>query len=179
MKKVIKNYTFSASTKKITFTDYSSISLEGVMLITNAMSNVIIYNFADPLLGGLVSGNVLTLDYNTGAMSNTDKLQIFYDDPDSNLDDAAAAILEAARQITFLANAKGLSGEIRTSILSGIITTVNTVTTVSTVTTVGTVTTVSTVANQSNIGGLSAQQIVPATQNQAALASNITNVILT
>lgn len=79
MKKLITNYTFSASTKQITFTDYATISLSSVLLITNVTDNIIIYNFADS--GGAVSGNVLTLTYNTASMDNGDKLQIFYDDP--------------------------------------------------------------------------------------------------
>ena len=79
MKKLITNYTFDASAKQITFTDYASISLASVLLITNVTDNIIIYNFADS--GGTVAGNVLTLTYNTASMDNGDKLQIFYDDP--------------------------------------------------------------------------------------------------
>ena len=78
MKKLITNYTFNASAKTIAFNDYTTISLKNILLITNTTSNVIIYNFAS--LGGTVSGNVLTLTYNTTSMSNSDNLQIFYDD---------------------------------------------------------------------------------------------------
>ncbi len=80
MKILIKNYSFSAVEKKVTFVDYASIDLEGILLITNVTSNIIIYNFANPAKGGSVVGNVLTLDFDTTAMSNTDELQIFYDD---------------------------------------------------------------------------------------------------
>lgn len=38
-----------------------------------------VYQFNDPSLGGTVSGNVLTLAFNTTGMHNTDKLQIIYD----------------------------------------------------------------------------------------------------
>lgn len=79
MKKLITNYTFDASEKQITFTDYVTLSLPSILLITNVTDNIIIYNFADS--GGTVAGNVLTLTYNTASMSDTDKLQIFYDDP--------------------------------------------------------------------------------------------------
>ena len=82
MKILITNYSFDASGKTITFNDYTSILLERVLLITNVTDNVIIYNFADPNKGGTVSDNVLTLTYDTTSMSDTDKLQIFYDDPD-------------------------------------------------------------------------------------------------
>ena len=78
--KRITNYTFDKSTRKVTFTDYAAISLEGIKLVTNTTSNIIIYNFADPLAGGTVATNVLTLTYDTSSMANTDKLMILYDD---------------------------------------------------------------------------------------------------
>jgi hypothetical protein len=79
MKTLITAYTFAAASKQITFTGINPISLENLLLITNTTDNIIIYNFADPTKGGTVSTNVLTLTYNTTTMSNTDKLQIFYD----------------------------------------------------------------------------------------------------
>jgi hypothetical protein len=81
MKVLVPNYTFNASAKTVTFNSYGSISLENVLLITNASRGTIIYSFADPSLTGTVSGNILTLTYNTTSMSNSDKLQVFYDDP--------------------------------------------------------------------------------------------------
>jgi hypothetical protein len=53
--------------------------LEQLLVITNVTDNIIIYNFADPSAGGTISNNVLTLNYNTVSMSNTDSLQIFLD----------------------------------------------------------------------------------------------------
>lgn len=79
MKKLITNYTFNAAAKQITFTDFTSISIKNVLLITNVTDNILIYNFASPALGGTTSSNVLTLTYNTASMENTDNLQIFYD----------------------------------------------------------------------------------------------------
>lgn len=84
MKIQVTNYTFDKTAKTVTFTDYTTIRLDSLLLITNVTDNVIIYNFANPLLGGTVSGNVLTLTYNTSSMDNADKLQIFYDDPDTS-----------------------------------------------------------------------------------------------
>ena len=80
MKKLIDNYTFTASARTIVFNDYSSINPSGLLLITNAIDNIIIYNFASASLGGIVSGNTLTLTYNTSTMSDDDSLQIFYED---------------------------------------------------------------------------------------------------
>lgn len=79
MKVQITNYTFDKTAKTVTFTDYTTIRLDSILLITNVTDNVIIYNFADPSLGGTVSGNAVTLTYDTSSMDNTDKLQIFYE----------------------------------------------------------------------------------------------------
>ena len=76
MKKLITSYSFNAASKQITFSE--DISLEGLLLITNVTTNQIIYNFASS--GGTLAGRVLTLDYNTTSMSDSDNLQIFYDD---------------------------------------------------------------------------------------------------
>jgi hypothetical protein len=80
MKKLITNYTFNPTEKTITFEDYDTIDLERVLLITNVTRNEIIYSFADPSKGGSVSGNVLTLNYDTSDMDDTDQLQIWYED---------------------------------------------------------------------------------------------------
>ena len=79
MKILYEDYTFDSALKTVTFNSLATISLEQLLLITNVTTNTIIYNFASPDLGGTVSGNTLTLDYNTATMSSTDKLQIFLD----------------------------------------------------------------------------------------------------
>lgn len=78
-KQLIPRYSFNATAKTVTFSDFETIKLERVLLITNTTDNVIIYNFADPLKGGTVAGNILTLTYNTATMSDTDKLAIHYE----------------------------------------------------------------------------------------------------
>ena len=82
MKVQLTNYAFDKTAKTVTFTDYTSIRLDSVLLITNVTDNIIIYNFAEPTLGGTVATNVLTLIYDTSTMDDTDDLQIFYDDTD-------------------------------------------------------------------------------------------------
>lgn len=79
MKTLIKNYSFNAAAKSITFNDFPSVDLNQVLVITNVTDNIIIYNFA--ALGGSITNNVLTLNYNTTSMSNSDELQIFIDVP--------------------------------------------------------------------------------------------------
>lgn len=79
-KRQLINYTFDASAQTITLTDYTTIRLDSILLITNVTDNVIIYNFADATKGGTVATNVLTLTYDTTSMADADKLLIYYDD---------------------------------------------------------------------------------------------------
>jgi hypothetical protein len=79
MKKLVSNYSFNAAAKQITLSDYTSVDLESLLLITNVANNTIIYNFAGQGKGATISGNVLTLDFDTTSMSNSDSLQIFID----------------------------------------------------------------------------------------------------
>lgn len=152
MKKLIDNYTFTASAKTIVFNDYSLINHAGLLLITNTTDNIIIYNFASPSLGGVVDGNTLTLTYNTATMSDDDSLQIFYEDgtlpSTSDQDEQLMMVLKLLLQRTaddpiwydMATNALRITGAITgaVTISSG------TVTTVTSVTTIG---------NQTNMGG--------------------------
>jgi hypothetical protein len=76
----IDNYTFDKTAKTVTFTSYTTIQLDDILLITNVTDNIIIYNFADATKGGTVLTNVLTLTYDTSSMDNSDKLLIYYYD---------------------------------------------------------------------------------------------------
>jgi hypothetical protein len=82
MKRLITNYTFNPATRQVTLTDFATVALDQYLLITNVTDNIIIYNFANPELGGTVSTNVITLTFNTTAMSAGDRLQIFIDVPE-------------------------------------------------------------------------------------------------
>lgn len=94
MKVLVTDYSFNASSKTVTFNEYTNIELNRLLLITNATRNTIIYNFANPVLGGTVTGNVLTLASSTVGMSSDDKLQIFYENEDVPASDEALAILK-------------------------------------------------------------------------------------
>ena len=96
MKKLIKNYTFDAINNKVILNDYSIIRLDSMLVITDVVTNTIIYNFADANTGGHVNENefIFTND-NSGRAGHA--LQIFYDD-DSNL--ASEETLEALLNIT-------------------------------------------------------------------------------
>lgn len=77
------SYAFDKTAKTITFSGLQqSITLLNILLITNVTANTIIYNFADSTKGAVsFNNNILTLDYDTSAMTNTDVLQIFLDLP--------------------------------------------------------------------------------------------------
>jgi hypothetical protein len=74
------SYAFDKDLRTITFSDVS-LSQEQILLITNTTDQIIIYSFADTNIGGSLVGSVLTLEYDTTSMSNTDKLQIYVDVP--------------------------------------------------------------------------------------------------
>jgi hypothetical protein len=97
-KSLITAYTFDASEKKVTFTGINPISLASILLITNVTDNIIIYNFADPTLGGTVATNVLTLTFATTSMDDTDKLQIWYDDGAAQI--TQATVTKSVEQAT-------------------------------------------------------------------------------
>lgn len=94
MKVLFQDYIFNAAAKQITFDTTDVISLENILLITNVTDNIIIYNFANPSQGGTLSNNVLTLDYDTVTMSDTDSLQIYLDLYGAPATDSSIAILQ-------------------------------------------------------------------------------------
>lgn len=170
MKIQIKNYSFNKDTKYITFNDYTNIDLDSVLLVTNVTSNIIIYNFANPLLGGYTSGNTLILNYNTSGMTNLDSLQIFYEDngtpatlENQELLNTLISLVEnqiendnvIQRQLLQLLKPLGIvsngSFRLNVDINNG-----GTIAQVTLVPTVTNVTTVGTISNQTNLGGLSA-----------------------
>ena len=168
MKTLITNYSFSAGGKTITFNDYTTIDLNRVLLITNVKSpQVIIYNFADSSLGGTVSGNVLSLSYNTASMANTDSLQIYYDSDE--LVASQSGQWSIVNTLKDLVNAvafpawynRALGNRINTSavIESGTVTTVTSVTNVA-------------ASTLSMVGGYQANELATSTSIQAWAASN-------
>ena len=183
MKILVTNYTFNASAKTITFNSYQTISLASILLITNENTNpaTIIYNFAAS--NGTVSGNVLTLTYNTTAMSNTDPLQIYYDDvaiaastqvdqliQEDLLTQLITSVNQLAKMQIALAGAS-IQVQLQANATNPSIGNINTITTLPTlanVTTVGTVTTASTVTNVAQLGGVVANQAIEDWQRIAA-----------
>jgi hypothetical protein len=98
---LIPDYTFDASAKTVTFDSFADIDIKRVLLITNVTDNIIIYNFADATIGGTAATNVLTLDYDTTTMSDSDELQVYYD-----MGSLVQRIDEASATITYIGYAQ-------------------------------------------------------------------------
>lgn len=174
MKKLITNYTFNAAAQTVTFTDYTTISLESVLLITNVTDNVIVYNFADIGYGGSVSGNILTLAYNTTGMDDTDDLQIFYDDTDvqpsnaelqTTLNSLTGTLQELTARLAVLAGmANAGQPALRVIPIASVATAVS-----------GSLTTVTSVGSLTNIGAVPATTVAWSQGNLLATQANINN----
>lgn len=153
MKILFENYTFDASTKKVTFNTTDTVTLEKLLIITNVTTNTIIYNFADPLTGGTVLNNVLTLDYDTTGMSDNDKLQIFLDNSLTPASEESLQYLKKIAQLVAPLSVQDANQRQRVAIDAS----TATVTVAGTVTanpSSGTITTVSTVSNIGALGGV-------------------------
>jgi hypothetical protein len=93
MKIKINNYIFNPSNKTVVFSDYNSIKLDNIILIVEVTTGTIIYNFAAANLTGAVSGNILTLNYDTTSIANTSNLAIYYDDDTINVSTDESVVL--------------------------------------------------------------------------------------
>jgi len=177
MKKLITNYTFNATAKTVTFTDYTTIRLESVLLITNVTDNVIVYNFADLGFGGSVTDNILTLAYNTTGMDDTDSLQIFYDDNDvqpantelqTTLNSLTGTLQELTARLEVLA---GMANAGQPALRVIPIASVSTAVTGSVTATVAS----TVVSSMTNMGTVPATTVAWANQNLLATQANINN----
>lgn len=172
MKRLVHNYTFDTGTKKIVLPDYSDIKLENLLLVTNVTRGVIMYNFAANTSGASASGNVIQLVTDTTGMDNADRIQIYYDDlaVDSREDensDFAQALYEVTEKLGFLTSLRNATGQLRVDISNGGSVSLNANQTLATL------------SNMVAVGGFSANQHIPATQNTIAVQSNINNVVIT
>lgn len=169
MKILAKNYTFNPSTKQITLKDLATLKLSQVLLITNVTTNEIIYNFANPLLGGSVAGNVITLDKDVTAMADTDALQIFYDNEEAPVgEDIAEALYSLVALLGFLPAVRGSLADLR-------------VTPTGTVNIAGSLTaltTLTTLTNMAQMGGQNLNTVPKSFDNQLAILGNINNVTI-
>jgi hypothetical protein len=89
----LKGYTLNPSTRVITYPGI--IKQEQLILITNVTAGQVIYNFSDPSLkatayatsiSGATGTTTITLNFNTAAMSSTDKLQFIVDEVNERME---------------------------------------------------------------------------------------------
>lgn len=180
MKILINNYTFDKTAKTVTFTDYTTIELKNLLLITNTTDNIIIYNFASPTKGGTVVNNILTLVYDTSAMDNGDKLQIYYDDGiDTNslteatntLIAAQTDLIQTIQELSY--RLTGLTSLIQSGTPALRVAPISSISTAVT----GTLTAVTTVGTLTNFGtGIPAKEAADDINNMVATIANIQNV---
>lgn len=131
MKQLVTSYGFNKTAKTVTLSNYSTVSLAGLLLITNTTNNKIIYNFADSTTTATASGNVVTLSYDTTGMNNTDALQIFYEDgnPENcvqtisnyyvSVSGAVSVLMSGGSQSGAIYWGTGTSGQVQVQTVSG------------------------------------------------------------
>lgn len=103
MSEIRTDYTFDASAKTITFA--GAVIFERIATISNVTAGgVLIYNYAFET--GSLSGLVLTLDHDTSAMSDSDKLAIYYSDTALDVTAASLPLPSGASTETTLASVK-------------------------------------------------------------------------
>lgn len=79
MKNIITTYAFDASAKTIDFSAYSGFDIKRLQAVINAKNGALIYCVAVPAKGySSFASNILTLEFDTTAMDDTDPLQIIY-----------------------------------------------------------------------------------------------------
>ncbi len=116
----VTNISFDASAKTLTFLDYAEdgVVLERIKLVVNATRNTIIMNMVDAGYGiDEVDGNIVTLEYDTASMNDTDKIYAVYDDPNGALRVILAGLItgEDFTDKVLGVTQKPVSGQIYTS----------------------------------------------------------------
>lgn len=161
MKRLIENYTFDHTQRTVTFNDYLSIDLEKILIITDVTRGTIIFNFACPGMTGRVTGNVLTLSYDTTPFASTDKLQIYIEDAvqESTVVELIETMRYLIKALGVIGNAQGVVADLRVTPLS-----------------LPTLANVTTVATLNQLGGITTINMPDNLQNIAAVNSNINNV---
>ena len=99
MKKIILqhgDYSFNASANSVTIINHTeNFTKEHLLLITNTTDNQILYNFGCVGFGGVINSTskVITLEYDTAAMSDSDTLQIVLYVDEDHVDTATINLL--------------------------------------------------------------------------------------
>src|SRR4051794_23988918 len=80
MKAIITTYTFNAAAKTVDLSSITGFKIERLLAILNAKTGALIYAAGNAATGyTTVSGNVVTLTFDTTGMSNSDPLTVIYE----------------------------------------------------------------------------------------------------
>ena len=83
------DFTFDASAQTVTFAGFTPVQAQ-ILVISNVTDNIIIYSSSQPATKGVLSGQVLTLTYDTTTMADSDNLQVRYATTDAQPISASA-----------------------------------------------------------------------------------------
>jgi hypothetical protein len=92
-RRTFQKTTFNPATRQVTFVDLTTLDKSRILLITNSTQNRVIYNPNATGLGGTVSGNVLTLTFDTTTHGANDDLIVAYENGDNKVGVLSSAIL--------------------------------------------------------------------------------------
>jgi len=110
------NYIFDASARTIDLSSIENFSIKKLYAILNISKNQIIYAIGTSIYGiTSISGDVLTLIYDTTTQSDTDELGIIYDDqiseiPADDIDSVATAVRALPQHVSRIGFSKAISG---------------------------------------------------------------------
>lgn len=112
------DFTFDASAQTVTFAGFTPVQAQ-ILVISNVTDNIIIYSSSQPATKGVLSGQVLTLTYDTTTMADSDNLQVRYASTDAQPISAAALPLPtgaatSAKQDTIIGHVDGIETALTT-----------------------------------------------------------------
>lgn len=153
-------YSFDASAKTIEF-DITGFDINKIKIITDLTNAVVIYCPENGYgFNGTISGNTLSLQYDTSAFSDTDDMRIIYDFSNYSTNDMQETMYEILDRLAVLGNARGTLADIRVTPLS----TPN-------------MATLTTLTNMTQMGGYFITPVPQNSQNNVCVVSNINNVV--
>ena len=122
----IGTYTFNAIAQTITFSGVTITKIEQIKPIINGNANIDIFNPLTAGKFGTLSANVLTLDFNTSAQNNSDKLYICVNFADVELSTEATQLLVKGVLDTIKIDTNLISKEATQLLIKGVLDTIKT-----------------------------------------------------
>lgn len=105
---------FDAAAGTITFAGIPAITLANILVITDVTAGVMLYNFADASLGGVLTGSTLYLELDTAGLNSTDVLQCWLDLPGNSTVDTG--LVQPLTNTQLRASAVPVSGTVSTGL---------------------------------------------------------------